>query len=66
MAWSRSVPLAAAMPATVPVPEYCQIAQFAQPVGSTGLPVVIDGTHSGSGPNPVLLPVQLSHQVGGV
>ena len=54
------------MPATVPVPEYCQIVQFAQPSGSTGLPVVIEGTHSGSGPNPVLLPVQLSHQAGGV
>ena len=46
------------MPFTVPVPEYCQTVQFGQPTGSTGLPVVIDGTHSGSGPNPVLSPVQ--------
>jgi hypothetical protein len=50
------------IPGTLPRLEYCQNVQLPQPAGIVGLLLRYPATHSGSEPNAVLLPVQVSHQ----
>ena len=50
------------MPGTVPLLEYCQDDQPAQPAGVAGVDAALAAIHSGSEPKAVLLPVQVLHQ----
>src|SRR5215471_3976545 len=62
LSWSRSVPLGALIPATVPSLAYCQKDQSAHPAGRVGLAAAKAATHIGVCPKAVLLPVQVLHQ----